>query len=647
MYTMLNSPYQIGTLTIKNRVVMTAARSLLSDEQGTMTEDMIAYYERRAKGGVGLIVTEAVYVDDQHGISVPKEMGAARDESIAEFQKLSARIHPYGTKIFAQLFHPGSNGDAALSPGGLIVASAVKGKNGGARAATAEEIQRVVACFGAAALRVKQGGFDGVEVHGAHNYFIQSFLSPATNFRSDEFGGSLENRTRLLRLIVEEIRRTCGPDFPLTVRISVEEYIGAKGYHADEGIKICQMLEGWGADGIGVTASGTASKLSQSMEPITYPQGWRKHLMKAVKRSVSIPVCGVSVIRDPDFAEKLLVEGYTDFVGSVRAHLADGDWAEKALSGRGEEIIPCISCMSCLEMEYKIDRLTCALNPETGYEAKVKPLEKTGDDRLVLVLGAGPGGMECALIAAQRGFQVKLYEKQEAPGGQLLLAGAIPRKEKIQWLVESLEKRCREAGVQLLCNTAPTPEELKSQEPYAIIDATGGKALIPASIPGAQSSPLVCTPADIISGRVSVEEESVVVVGSGMTGLETAEILSHRERNNAVVVLEAAPRLAPGALGSNRNVVTAVLDMNNVVYMLNRRLTSIGEDRIYFEHSETGETYAYPCDRVVLCLGVEPENPYGTALETCCERVFKIGDAKSPGKIWDAIHEGYHTALAL
>ena len=648
MYERLKSPGVIGSLTVKNRVVMTAASCSLSEEDGRMTEDMMAYYERRAKGGVGLIITEMVCVDEAHGKLFPRELSAARDSHIGEFQKLADRVHPYGAKIFAQLFHPGSNGDPKLNPEGLLSVGELSGKKRGqAKMASVEQILAMAEAFGKAALRVKQGGFDGVEVHGAHHYLLHSFLSPVTNKRTDEFGGSLENRAKVLRLVVEAIRKSCGPDFPIMVRVSVEEYIGAEGYHADVGIKICQMLEQWGVDAIDVSASGTNSKLSQSMEPITYPQGWRKHLLRAVKKSVSIPVCGVTVVREPAYAEMLLEEGYTDFVGSVRAFLADPDWMEKAQSGREGEIVRCISCMACLEMHYKLSRITCALNPETGYEARHSPLPIDGDGRLVIVLGAGAAGMEAALLAAQRGFSVKVYEKGQAPGGQLRLAAMVPRKEKISWLIESLASRCKEQGVTFVYGTAPTVEELKAQKPYAILDATGAKPLIPKSIEGAEGNPMVCTPPEIITNGLDIREESVVIVGSGMTGLETAEILCAHERNNAVVVMEAEGRIAPGALGSNRNVVTAVLELGNVVFMTNRRLLKVGEDRIYFCDSRTGEDYVYPCDRVVLALGVAGERPYGDRLQEACSRVITIGDAKEPGKVWNAIHDGYHAARSL
>lgn len=648
MYEKLFSPGRIGTLTIPNRIAMTAASASLSQPDGTMTEEMLAYYEARAKGGVGLIITEMVSVDQERGVLFPRELNGDREESVASFRQLADRVHPYGTKLFAQLFHPGANADPKLNALPLLSASPARGKKRGqAEEATREDIAAIVQKFGQAARRVKEGGFDGIEVHAAHHYFLHSFLSPVTNHRTDEYGGSLENRARILGEIVAAIRAACGRDFPLMFRISLEEYIGPKGYHADTGIKICQMLEAWGVDAINVTASGTDSKLSQSVEPMYYPQGWRKHLAKAVKGTVSIPVLSVALIRDPAYAEGLLEEGVLDFAASVRAHLADPQWAEKARTGRERDILPCISCMACFA-KYDVEgHITCAVNPETGYEAHLPPLRRDGDGRLVVVLGAGPAGLEGAWMAARRGFRVILFEQAQEAGGQLHLAALAPRKEKILWLRDSLLHRCRQEGVELRLGHAPTVEELAALAPYAILDATGSRPAVPASIPGAQDSPLVCTPPQILTGAVDIREESVVVVGSGMTGLETAEYLSARERNNAVLVLEAAPRLAPGVQGSNRNGVTAVLEINNVVLLTSRTLTRVGTDRVWFADSQTGEEYVYPCDRVVLALGTVPSRPYGDALSGVCPKVIALGDAVRGGQIWDAIHQGYHGALSL
>ena len=364
---------------------------------------------------------------------------------------------------------------------------------------------------------------------------------------------------------------------------------------------------------------------------------------------MSIPVLSVALIRDPAYAEKLLRgRGGADFAGSVRTHLADPNWAAKARAGQEEDILPCISCMACFAKYDQAGHITCAVNPETGYEAQLPPLPQDGAGRLVVVLGSGPAGLEGAWMAARRGFRVVLFEKAPQLGGQLRLAMATPRKEKVGWLLESLVHRCRQAGVNLRTGWAPTLEEIQALHPYAILDATGGRPSLPASIQGVGESPLVCTPVEIITGQLDLREESIVVVGSGMTGLETAEILSHRDRNNAVLVLEAAPRVAPGVYGSNRNGVTWVLEGNNVVFLTNRTLTKVGQDRIWFADSQTGEEYVYPCDRVVLALGTTPTRPYALEdLQALGAKVFRVGDAAQSGQVWDAVHDGYHAARSL
>lgn len=650
-YPHLFSPGRIGTLTLPNRVVMTAASACLSQPDGSMTEEMLAYYEARARGGVGLIITEMVCVDEQRGVLFPRELNAAREENIAAFRSLADRIHPYGTKLFAQLFHPGANADPSLNPQDLISASDGLGKwhhgtRTPVRAMTQTEIHALTQAFGQAALRVQAGGFDGVEIHAAHHYLLHSFLSPATNHRTDAYGGTLLNRARILREIIEAIRAQCGADFPIQFRISVEEYIGPAGYHADTGVKVCQLLEQWGADAINVTAGGTASKLSQSMEPMCYPQGWRKHLAKAVKGAVSIPVVAVSILREPAYADRLIAQGVLDFAGSVRAHLADPDWTNKARSGQERDILPCVSCMACLGHFATEGHISCAVNPTTGYEAVLPPLSCDGNDRLVVVLGGGPGGLEAAWVARQRGFRVILFERAKSPGGQLRLAIQTPEKERLAALLDSLLSRCAAAGVEFRMECTPTVEALRDLSPVAILDATGGVPKLPTHIPGLDS-PLVCTPPALLSGDIHPTEESIVVVGSGMTGLECAQLLSQRGTGNAVLVLEAEPRLAPGALGSNRNVVTAMLEVQQVVCLTNRTLTKIGTDRVWFIDSQTGEEFVYPCDRVVLALGVQPADPYQGALASLGIPVYNLGDRVRAGQLWEAIHDGYRAALSL
>ena len=644
-YPYLFSQGKIGNLTLKNRSVMTAMGVGLGQADGCVTEAELAYLSRRAKGGAGLIVTGIMRVEETNGISFIRQLSASDDKHISGLRKLADSVHVYGAAIFGQLQHPGNTANPGLnkrviSPSGISAASGVP-----AEPMTTEEIHKLVKQFGEAAFRLKKAGFDGVEVHGAHFYLIHQFLSPTYNQRRDEYGGSSENRFRFLKEVIEEIRLTCGADFPLIVRISLEEYTGETGYHPDYGITICKRLEQLGVDGLDITASGSASPRGQSIEYMTYEQGWRRFLLRAVKRCVSIPVIGVCVIRDPAYAEDILVSGDADFIGSGRNHLADPDWENKAAEGRREEIRPCISCLRCIENLKNGRAAFCSVNPTNGREDRELLLRRNGEGRPVIVLGAGPGGLEAARIAAERGFCVKLYEKSDHVGGQVHLAAQVPGKGKMTWLITWLKKACEKAGVTFFLSSSPSVEELRAAEPYAIIDATGGIPLRPASIPGIDEE-IVCTPEDVLEGHIRPEGESVLVVGSGMTGLETAEYLAALPKTN-VMVMEMAPEIAPTAYIAARTDAIMRLQVNNVIFMPGRELLEIGKDRVFFREITTGEKREMPVDRIVLSMGVRASGAYEGKLAGICGNVYTIGDAARPARIQEAIAAGYETAVQL
>ena len=644
-YPYLFSKGKIGSLTLKNRSVMTAMGVGLGQADGCVTEAELAYLSRRAKGGAGLIVTGIMRVEETNGIAFARQLSASDDKHIPGLRKLADAVHMYGTVIFGQLQHPGNTANPGLnerviSPSGIPAASGVP-----TVPLTTEEIHKLVKQFGEAAFRIKKAGFDGVEVHGAHFYLIHQFLSPTYNQRRDEYGGSSENRFRFLKEVVEEIRHTCGTDFPLIVRISLEEYTGETGYHPDYGITICKRLERLGVDGLDITASGSASPRGQSIEYMTYEQGWRRFLLRAVKRCVSIPVIGVCVIRDPAFAEDILASGDADFIGSGRNHLADPDWENKAAEGRQDEIRPCISCLRCIENLKNGSSAFCSVNPTNGREDRELPLQKNGEGRPVIVLGAGPSGLEAARIAAERGFSVELHEKTDHIGGQVHLAAQVPGKGKMNWLLTWLESACEKAGVTFFFCSSPSIEELRAAKPYAIIDATGGVPLLPASIPGIDEE-IVCTPEDVLEGHIRPQEESVLIVGSGMTGLETAEYLSMLPKTN-VMVMEMAPVIAPTAYIAARTDTIMRLQVNNVIFMPGRELLEIGKDRVFFRETTTGEKREMPVDRVVLSMGVRSSGAYGGKLTDVCGNVYTIGDASKPARIQEAIAAGYETAVQL
>jgi len=705
MYDKLFSPYKIGEVEIKNRVVMTAMGVGVGEHDATAGKRMSDYYEERAKNEVGLIITEVTRVNGTNGVALPNQMSMSDDSKIAPFKKVVDKVHSHGTKIFVQLHHAGRQNLAAIGTMWPILektgkifppmwtmmygvgskvkldmdmldtplmvwaqktfmrpdvsASAVpcgKGvsfvKNQPTRALKIKEIKKLEQQFVDAAVRVKKTGADGVELHASHGYLIQQFLSPYTNRRDDEYGGSLENRMRFLLNIIEGIRKECGPEFPIMVRLTVDEFydaIGMKdtGIKLQEGVEMAKRLEKAGIDAINVSCA-TYETLNHLIEPMSFEAGWRSYLAKAVKEAVSIPVVAVGVIRTPEQAEELLESGNQDFIGLGRPLLADPMWARKAKEGRANEIQRCIGCVSCFEsLEVNAtsgEPCECALNPRNCREVqyndkKIKPAKK---GKTVVVVGAGPAGLTAARECAKRGFKTVLLEKNQVPGGQLILAAAPPHKEKMHWAIADLETNAKVAGVEIKYGCEATPEVIKSYKPYAIILATGGTSIRP-RIPGADGDN-VCTTTEILNGTVKVEGKRVVVVGSGMTGLETSDLLV--ENGNKITVVEMAKKIAPGLWCQHYFDVVPRLEENGTVFMPGKKLAEIKKDCVILEDAK-GKTETVPCDCVVLSLGVRSVNNLYEDSTKICKKVYKVGDAEKPGRILAATKAGFKAAISI
>ncbi|MBY0148906.1 NAD(P)/FAD-dependent oxidoreductase [Neobacillus niacini] len=643
-YTNLFSKGRIGSLELKNRVVMTAMGTGFANQDGTPSERIVKYYEERAKGGVGLIVTEVTRVNDDHGVAGTGQLAVTKDEHIEPLRKFVDIIHQYGTKLFLQLHHPGRQNATALIGGQPVVApSAIPCgvMQQETRELRTEEVEGLVKDFVNGARIAKAAGVDGIELHGAHGYLINQFLSPYTNKRSDKYGGSFENRLRFLEEIILGIREECG-DYPLMVRLTVDEFLpNGEGIQLAEGVRMVQHLEKLGIDAIDVS-SGIYETMNTIVEPTSYPQGWRTHLSQAVKSAVSIPVVAANVIRKPEFAEELLASGTIDFIGIGRGLLADPEWVKKIEEGRECDIRNCISCLHCFESIFA-GELECAVNPRMGRELKFDNLQKDGGGRTVAIIGAGPAGMESARVLAMRGFKPVIFEKEAQVGGQLLLANKPPQKEKIDWLIEYLDYQMKELGVEVRLNTEATLEFLKELDPYAVFIATGADAFIP-GIKGAESEN-VYTTTDILNGKAALKDKRVAVIGSGMTGLETAELLA--EQGNKVTVFEMASKIGPGAYFQNLIDVTTKLAKLSVDMHAGHKLQEITAEKIIIEKVTAQEVIECAVDAVVLSLGVKPNNAIVGTIKENFTNVKVIGDVNAPRKIAQAIREGYTEAYLL
>ena len=680
----LFQPIKIGRCKIKNRIAMAPMLMGLGDFDGMATDKMLDYYEERAKGGTGLIFTEVTRINDRTGSTAFAQLAASHDYHIASLRQLAERIHRHGTKVFVQLHHPGRQniglmvGAIPLSiklnklwPGfgkllykiaptmgkflidkNLVPSSVGPSKvepsyfaGGRVRALRNKEVQQLIEQFIAGAERVMKSGCDGVMLHASHGYLIQQFLSPHTNRRTDQYGGKLENRMRFLLEIIQGIRERCG-DFPIVVRLTVDECyakVGRSGvgYELEEGVKMAQILEQAGVDAIDVSSAGYDA-FNYWLEPMTFELGWRKYMAGAVKEKVNIPVIAANLIRSPEQAEQQLQEGTQDMISLGRPHIADPHWAEKAGSGKGKEVKRCICCLYCIESmqlnAFVGGHSECAVNPFVGKE-KVE-LVKDGNNRSVVVAGAGPAGLTAAEILAQRGFKVTVLEKEAGAGGQVAIAAKNKSKERIYWSIEDLLFSAEQCGVEIRYNTAATVEEIRKLNPAAVIVATGGVPIVPGNIEGVQNEN-VYTVDDIYSLRNKFTGEQVAVIGSGMTGLETALLLA--EWGNRVTVVEMAATIAPGMWMQHVDDIKPKLERYSVAILLNQKLVRIEDRGVILESRRDRKTLK--ADKVVLAVGVKPDNALYAELKNEFANVYLAGDAEKIGRIADAT--GSAAALAM
>ena len=688
---------KIGNCEIKNRIVMSPMLMGFGQFDGCATEQMMDYYEERAKGGTGLIITEICRINDKHGAAAFAQLGASHDYQIAGLSEFANRIHRHGAKLFVQLHHPGRQ-NVGLAIGTVpacialtrmcksfpktlfkiapkiapfmsrhnIALSSVSASKcepsyfagGRVRALSRREVKQLVRQFVQGAVRCKKAGVDGVELHGTHGYLIQQFLSPNTNQRTDEYGGSFENRLRFLREIVEGIRKECG-DFPIIVRLTVDEFydkIGKpdKGYDVKTGVEYARAIADMGVDAIDVS-SASYDTFNYWLEPTSFDCGWRKYLAAEVKKVVDVPVIAANLIRSPEQAERQLEEGTQDFVSLGRPHIADPHWAQKTMEGREKEIKRCICCLYCIQSmqdnAYHGDHGYCSVNPTVGREKEFDNLQKDGNGRTVVIVGAGVAGLTCAEMLGRRGFKPVVLEKSDQVGGQIQLANKPPKKEKLGWCFEDMLANAQKYGAEIRLNTTATEEIVKSFEPYAVVVATGAQAIRPRSIVGADREN-VYTTTQILSGEVTLKDKKVALIGSGMTGLETAEMLV--DNGNKVTIVEMAQTLAPGTWFQHLDDVVPKLDAKDTNYILSHKLVSIDEKGVVLQpvrldKNKKAKPFGKPAhfdfDAVVLSLGARSVNDLAKSFEGKFDNLYVIGDALKVGRIADATSAAYDVAV--
>ncbi len=655
MYKRIFETGRIGKVTTKNRLVMSPMGCGLANLDGTPSEDMIAFYEERAIGGAGIIIPEITRVNDVHGAGLLRQLSVTKDKHIEPLSKLAEAVHKHDSKLFIQLHHPGRETVSALLGGQPVVApSAISCKTvkQETRALTLDEIKELIKQFIDGAVRVQKAGCDGVELHAAHGYLLQQFLSPYTNKREDTYGGSFENRLRIVTEIIEGIREACGPDFPIGVRLSVEEFLDQTGVteeyiHVQDGMKIAVALEQAGIDFLDVSC-GLYETGMTCVEPISFPQGWRKDLLLAIKSQVKIPVIGVSVIRDPAVAENFLENEVVDFISMGRSWNADSQWGRKVQEGREKELRKCISCLRCFESlnEYNAAGMPpeCALNPTYAREKKYGDLERDLDQHKVVVVGAGPSGMCAAQTLALRGMKVTLLDRQSELGGTVNLAKKPPLKERMQWIADYYKNELEKLGVEVKLNTNATADIIMGYQPDAVILSTGSTSIIPGKIPGIHGEN-VYTVESVLSGEAKLTGKKIAVIGAGLTGLETAEYLTAEK--NQVAVIDMLDKPAPNANHTNVLDVCGRLAKSGVEYLLGHSLKEITAQSVLLENMEKKEEVKVPVDAVVLSLGFRPDQSLASELQGKGIEVKITGSAVKDGAIAPAIRTGYEVGREL
>ncbi len=628
----LFEPIKIGKIEVPNRIVMPAMSTNFSNADGSVSQRQIDYYVERAKGGVGLIISEAVCIESFAGKLSPIQLCIDHDKFIAGLNRLAEEVKIHGSKIAAQLHHAGrraqwTEGKQPVAPSDhLLTPAGIK-----PRVLSKDDISFLVECFARAAVRAKAAGFDAVEIHGAHGYLIAQFLSPLTNKRTDEYGGDVNGRARFAVEIVKRVKEYAGSDFPTIFRISAEEFIEG-GLTVGEAKVISKKIEEEGVDAIHVSAGAFESRHWTSAPPAIQP-GYLTRFAAEVKRAVEVPVIAVGRINSPELAEKIIAEGKADLVAMGRSLIADPALPKKAAKGRSSDIRRCIGCNRCLTRFGDMLHVKCSVNPEVGREGE-NWIVPTKNPKKIIVVGGGPAGLEAAYIASMRGHEVVLYEKNDRLGGQLILASAPPHKGDLEEFANWLISKARDAGVRVVLNKEVTPELVVRGSADAVIVATGASPIIP-DVPGIARGNVV-TSWDVLSKRAMVGD-TIVVVGGGMVGCETAEFLSAMGKK--VKIIEMLDRIAADVDFRARIFLLERLQEAGVEIFTRTKLEEVSSEGIV-ARGEEGRTLL-KCDTVVLAVGAKPDRKLADALRGRVEEIYLVGDCVSPRKILEAVEEGF------
>lgn len=638
----LLEPLRVKGMLIKNRMVMSPMGVSYCTQDGDVTQRMIDYYARRAET-VGLLQLQSIAVKFPEGKPSLWHPRIDEDQYMEGLSRLCRAIKEAGdgVKVSLNLQHAGGQTRREYTGADVVTPSATKDFfYGPTREITIAEIQDLIDRYGEAARRVKEMGFDAVELQFAHGYLVSSFLSPLTNRRQDAYGGSLENRMRFPREILRQVREKVGVDFPIITRINCSDFV-AGGQSLEEGKRIAQMCKENGADIISVSGGIRASTDAEADPTMACPQGvWVKYAQDIKKAVDRTPVITVRRINSPEMAEQILRETDIDLIAFGRAFLADPDFAKKVVEGRTDEIVPCIACnQGCYDRLFRQEPVTCLVNPACGREREYQ-IQKTSHPKKIMVIGGGPAGLEAARIAAERGHQVSIFEKESQLGGQLKMACVAPQKGEVKRLLSYFEKQMEKLSVPIRLRTEVSPSLIRETDPDVVVVATGAKPSVP-KIDGIWRENVLSAWEVLRGGKV--EGKIVAVIGGGKVGCETAELLTAQGKE--VKIVEMLEDIGQDMGPQLRKFTKKRLQKEKIEIWTKAKAVEITGEGIWVESG--GERRLIKAEKAVLATGSTPVTDLVDSLIGKGKTTYFVGDCARVGDALDAIHAGSYTGRIL